>query len=117
MKGTAVAISSANGLEAVRLAYQRLIEGADPVDAAVDGVSLVELDPGEHTVGYGGLPNFDGVMQLDAAVMHGPTGKGGAVAALEGVKTPSKVARYVMQRTDHALLVGEGAKRFASMYG
>jgi N4-(beta-N-acetylglucosaminyl)-L-asparaginase len=116
-KGHAIAISSWNGLEAVGIAYERIMAGADPVDAAVDGVAVVELDPNEHTVGYGGLPNFDGVMQLDAAVMHGPTGKGGAVAALEGVKTPSRVARYVMQRTDHALLVGEGARRFAAMYG
>jgi len=117
LTGQAVAISSGNGLEAVRLAHQRLTEGIDPVDAAVEGVALVELDPNEHTVGYGGLPNFDGVMQLDAAVMHGPTGKGGAVAAIEGVKTPARVAQYVMQRTDHALLVGEGARRFATMYG
>jgi len=91
--------------------------GADPVDAAVAGVSLAELDPREYSVGYGGLPNSDGVVQLDAAVMHGPTGKAGAVAALEGVKTPSQVARLVMQRTEHVLLVGEGARRFAAMHG
>ena len=115
--GGAVAIASANGLEAVRRAYEQLQAGEDPVDAAVAGVKLVELDPKDYTVGFGGLPNFDGVVQLDAAVMHGPTAKGGAVAALEGVKTPSEVARLVMQRSDHVLLVGKGARRFATMHG
>ena len=113
----AVAVASGNGLEAVRHAYQALLAGADPVDAAVGGVSLAELDPREYSVGYGGLPNYDGVVQLDAAVMHGPTGKAGAVAALEGVKTPSQVARLVMQRTEHVLLVGKGASRFAATHG
>lgn len=113
----AVAIASGNGLEAVRVAYQRLSAGADPVEAAVEGVRINELDPEDYTVGYGGLPNFDGVVQLDAAVMHGPSGKAGAVAALEGVKTPAAVAQMVMKRTDHVLLVGEGARRFATMHG
>ncbi len=114
---SAVAVASENGLEAVRIAYQELTSGTDPVDAAVAGVRVVELDPADYTVGYGGLPNFEGVVQLDAAVMHGPSGKAGAVAALEGVKTPAQVARLVMQRTDHVLLVGEGARRFATMHG
>ena len=114
---SAVAIASANGLEAVRRAYDEMTGGADPLDAAIAGVNLVELDPDDLTVGYGGLPNFEGVVQLDAAVMHGPSGKAGAVAALEGVKTPSKVAKLVMDRTDHVLLVGEGARRFATMHG
>ncbi len=113
----AVAVASANGLEAVKHAYQEMTSGGDPVDAAVAGVNIVELDPNDYSVGYGGLPNFDGVVQLDAAVMHGPSARGGAVAALEGVKTPSKVARLVMQRTDHVLLVGAGARRFATMHG
>lgn len=115
--GGPIAIASANGLEAVRTAVERLSEGADPTDAAVAGVNLVELDPDDLTVGYGGLPNFDGVVQLDAAVMNGPTGLGGSVASLEGVKTPSKVAKLVMERTDHVLLVGDGARRFATMHG
>jgi N4-(beta-N-acetylglucosaminyl)-L-asparaginase len=112
-----VAVASANGLEAVRSAHAAMLAGARPVDAAVDGVRIVELDPSDYTVGYGGLPNFDGVVQLDAAVMDGPSGKGGAVAALEGVKTPAAVAKLVMERTDHVLLVGEGARRFATMHG
>jgi N4-(beta-N-acetylglucosaminyl)-L-asparaginase len=115
--GGACAVSSANGLAAVEAAYKRLVAGEDPVRAAVAGVNIVELDPADYTVGYGGLPNFDGRVQLDAAVMHGPSGKGGAVAALEGVKTPSLVAQTVMERTDHVLLVGEGARRFATMHG
>lgn len=112
-----VAVASANGLEAVARAVREMQAGAAPVDAAVEGVKLVEVDPSDYTVGYGGLPNFDGVVQLDAAVMDGPSAKGGAVAALEGVKTPSEVARLVMRRTDHVLLVGEGARRFATMHG
>lgn len=115
--GRPLAIASWNGLEAVKVAYRHLTAGADPAEAAVEGVTVVELDPGEFTVGYGGLPNFDGVVQLDAAVMHGPTGRAGAVAALEGVKTPARVARLVMERTHHVLLVGDGARQFADMYG
>lgn len=112
-----VAIASANGLEAVKLAYGAMARGAGPVDAATLGVRVVELDPTDYTVGYGGLPNFDGVVQLDAAVMDGPSGKAGAVAALEGVKTPSAVAKLVMERTDHVFLVGDGAREFATMHG
>lgn len=112
-----LAISSWNGLEAVKVAYDLLAGGADPAEAAVEGVAVVELDTSDFTVGYGGLPNFDGVVQLDAAVMHGPSGRAGAVAALEGVKTPARVARLVMERTQHVLLVGQGARQFADMYG
>jgi len=112
-----VAVASKNGLAAVEIAVRQMRSGAAPADAAVEGVKVVEVDPTDYTVGYGGLPNFDGVVQLDAAVMDGPSGKAGAVAALEGVKTPAQVARLVMRRTDHVLLVGEGARRFATMHG
>lgn len=91
--------------------------GADPVDAVVEGVTLVEDDPNDSSVGLGGLPNEDGVVQLDASVMHGPTHKAGAVACLEGIKNPAKVALLVLKTTDHILLVGEGAKRFALRHG
>jgi N4-(beta-N-acetylglucosaminyl)-L-asparaginase len=91
--------------------------GADTLDAAVEGVKIQELDPADDSVGYGGLPNEDGVVQLDASCMHGPTRRAGGVAALEGIRTPSEVARLVLQYTDHILLVGEGAKRFALSYG
>ena len=112
-----VAISSANGLGAVAEAMRLIQNGADALDAVVGGVNLVEEDPADVTVGYGGLPNAEGVVQLDSAVMHGPTGRAGSVAALEGIKYPSKVARLVLQRTDHVLLVAEGAQRFAKMHG
>jgi N4-(beta-N-acetylglucosaminyl)-L-asparaginase len=112
-----VAISSGNGLRAVERAVQLLQGGADPLDAAVAGVNIVEDDPEDMTVGYGGIPNYEGVVQLDACVMHGPTGRAGAVASLEGVKNPTKVARLVMETTDHLLLVGAGARWFADANG
>jgi N4-(beta-N-acetylglucosaminyl)-L-asparaginase len=94
-----------------------VLRGTDTLDAAVEGVKIQELDPADNSVGYGGLPNEDGVVQLDASCMHGPTRRAGAVAALEGIKTPSEIARLVLKYTDHVLLVGEGAKRFALSYG
>lgn len=115
--GTPLVIASANGLEACRRVVELLRQGADPVDAVVAGVNLVEDDPNDNSVGYGGLPNEEGVVELDACVMHGPTHKGGAVAALRNVRHPSSVAKLVMQRTDHVLLVGEGALRFARAHG
>lgn len=111
------AVSSSNGLRAVNRAMELVLGGADTLDAAVEGVKIQELDPKDNSVGYGGLPNEDGVVQLDASCMHGPTRRAGAVAALEGIKTPSEVARLVLKYTDHILLVGEGAKRFALSYG
>lgn len=111
------AISSANGLDATRLAYERMMTGDDPLDAGIAGVNLVEDDPEETSVGYGGLPNEDGVVELDAAVMHGPTHLAGAVAALRNIRHPSRVAKQVMETTDHVLLVGEGALRFARALG
>ncbi len=102
------AISSANGLKAVEKAYELMTGNADTLDAAIAGVQLVEDDPDDLTVGYGGLPNENGVVELDAAVMHGPTHKAGAVASLQSIRHPAAVARMVMKRTDHVLLVGEG---------
>ena len=107
------AVSSSNGLRAVNRAMELMLGGTDTLDAAVEGVKIQELDPSDNSVGYGGLPNEEGVVQLDASCMHGPTRRAGAVAALEGIKTPSEVARLVLKYTDHILLVGEGAKRFA----
>ena len=112
-----VVVSSANGLEATATAMARIREGADALDAVIAGVSLVEDDPNDRTVGYGGLPNEDGVVELDSCVMHGPTGRGGAVASLQNIKNPSRVAKVVMERTDHVLMVGEGALRFARAHG
>lgn len=112
-----VAIASANGPAAVAEAVRVLEAGGDTLEAVVRGVNIVELDPADRSVGYGGLPNEDGIVQLDASVMHGPTRGAGAVAALEGVKTPSLVAVAVMRYTDHVLLVGEGARSFARAMG
>jgi N4-(beta-N-acetylglucosaminyl)-L-asparaginase len=112
-----VAVSSGNGVPAVNRAVELALGGTDTLDAAVEGVKIQELDPADDSVGYGGLPNEDGVVQLDASCMHGPTKRAGAVAALEGIKTPSEVARLVLKYTNHILLVGAGAKRFALSYG
>ena len=111
------AIASSNGTAAVAEAVRILQGGGDTLDAVVRGVNIVELDPNDTSVGYGGLPNEEGVVQLDASVMHGPTRGAGAVAALEGVRTPSRVAVAVMRHTDHVLLVGDGARRFATRMG
>lgn len=112
-----VVVASANGLEAVAKAYEIIRDGGGTLEGVIAGVNIVEADPDDTSVGYGGLPNFDGVVQLDSAVMHGPTGRSGAVAAIEGIKHPSKVARLVLERSDHCLLVGRGAQRFALMHG
>jgi N4-(beta-N-acetylglucosaminyl)-L-asparaginase len=112
-----VAISSTNGLRAVEKAFALLMQGTDTLDAVIEGVKLQELDPADDSVGYGGLPNAEGVVQLDASCMHGPTRRAGAVGALEGIKTPSEVAKLVLQYTNHILLVGAGAKKFALEYG
>ncbi|MHC5027164.1 MAG: N(4)-(beta-N-acetylglucosaminyl)-L-asparaginase [Planctomycetota bacterium] len=112
-----VAISSGNGMPAVTRAMELLREGADPVEAVVAGVTLVEDDPNDASVGYGGIPNEDGVVQLDASVMHGPTHKAGAVAGIERIRNPAAVALEVLRRTDHVLLVGDGARRFAVAHG
>jgi len=121
----AVVVSSRNGNEfknggprtAVAEAYQRMASGEDVLDAILAGVGIVERDPADDSVGYGGIPNADGVVQLDACVMHGPKKRAGAVGALEGVRTPSLVAKAVMEQTDHHLLVGAGAQWFAKRMG
>ncbi|HEX6133972.1 MAG TPA: N(4)-(beta-N-acetylglucosaminyl)-L-asparaginase [Longimicrobiales bacterium] len=112
-----MAVASDNGSEAVSRAIEVIRTGGDTLEAVVRGVNIVEADPSDMTVGYGGLPNEEGVVQLDASVMHGPTRGAGAVAALEGVKTPSLVAVAVMRYTDHVVLVGDGARRFARAMG
>jgi N4-(beta-N-acetylglucosaminyl)-L-asparaginase len=112
-----VVIASGNGLRAVQKAFDLLMQGADTLDAVIEGVKIQELDPTDDSVGYGGLPNADGVVQLDASCMHGPTKRAGAVGALESIKTASEVAKLVLKYTTHVFLVGEGAKRFALSYG
>jgi len=120
-----VVIASGNGHQfknggeqtCVERAFARMTEGADVLDALIEGVNIVELDPADASVGYGGLPNADGVVQLDASCMHGPKRRAGAVACLEGVRTPSLVAKAVMEQTDHHLLVGDDAQTFARNMG
>src|SRR5687767_12812549 len=101
----------------VQKAFNLITKGSDVLDALIAGVNLCELDPADSSVGYGGLPNADGVVQLDSCCMHGPTRRAGGVAALEGVRTPSLVAKAVMEMTDHHLLVGKGAQDFARNMG
>ena len=112
-----IVISSANGVAACAKALEMIRAGSDTLDAVIAGVNINELDPKDNSVGYGGLPNEDGVVELDASVMHGPTRRGGAVASIRGIKTPSKIAKLVMEDTDHMMLVGDGALRFAKEHG
>ena len=123
--GKAVVISSANGHRfknggtqtCVETAFSMIAGGSDVLDALIAGVNIVELDPEDTSVGYGGLPNAEGVVQLDASCMHGPRKRAGAVACIEGVRTPSLVAQKVMDATDHHLIVGADAQRFARTMG
>jgi len=115
--GSPVVIASANGLQAVKKAYDIIDVGNDALDGVIAAVNLVEDDPNDHSVGLGGLPNEDGIVELDSCCMHGPTHNAGGVAALQNIRNPSKVARLVMERTDHVLLVGEGALKFAKRHG
>lgn len=112
-----VVIASSNGLNCCTRAQRLIAAGGDTLDAVIAGVNLVEDDPKDNSVGYGGLPNEDGVVELDASVMHGPTRRAGSVASLRNIKNPSKVAKAVMEQTDHVMLVGEGALRFAKAMG
>ncbi len=112
-----IVIASGNGMKAVTRAMAELQQGADPVDAVVEGVTLVENDPNDMSVGYGGLPNENGIVQLDASVMHGPTHKAGAVGAIENIRNPARVALQVLRKTDHVMIVGQGAQEFALAQG
>ena len=120
-----VVVSSGNGLTAknggdvscVELAYERMTRGDDVLDALIAGVNIVELDPEDTSVGFGGLPDADGVVTLDSCCMHGPRRRAGGVACLKGVRNPSLVAKAVADVTDHHLLVDEGAQRFARNMG
>ena len=110
-------IASHNGLAAAQIAWDALQAGKTPLDACVAGVTAIEDDPAESSVGFGGSPTDAGVVELDAAVMDGATHRGAGVAALQNVRHPAQVARLLMQQTNRVLLVGEGALRFAKTNG
>ena len=120
-----VVIASANGnqyknggsVTSVEKAFRMITGGDDVLDALIAGININELDPEDGGVGYGGAPNAEGVVQLDSCCMHGPKKRAGGVAALEGVKTASLVAKAVMDHTDHHLLVGKDAQSFARNMG
>jgi len=120
-----VVVASANGnrfknggdVTGVQKAFTLMTGGTDVLDALIAGVNLCELDPEDTSVGYGGLPNAEGVVQLDSCCMHGPRKRAGGVAGIEGVRTPSLVAKAVMEQTDHHLIVGKGAQEFARSLG
>ncbi len=122
---TPTVIASSNGLTSknggtkscVETAFEMMMRGDDVMDALIAGVNIVELDPNDTSVGYGGIPNANGVVQLDSCCMHGPRKRAGGVACLEGVKTPSKIAQAVMDLTDHHLIVGQGAQDLARNLG
>ena len=111
------AVSSGNGLRTVTRARELIMGGRDPALAIVEGVGIVEADPNDLTVGYGGLPNERGEVELDACVMHGPLHKAGSVASLKNIMHPAQVALKVLQTTDHVMIVGEGALEFARAHG
>lgn len=112
-----IAYTNGGSQNAVEKAFGMIVSGSDVLDALIAGVNIPELDPTEAGIGYGGLPNERGVVQLDSCCMHGPRRQAGGVAALEGVRTPSLVAKAVMEYTDHHLLVGKGAQDFARSIG
>ena len=117
-KGTRpIIISSANGVRALQKGMDILKSGGDTLDAAVAAVTVVEDDPNDDSVGYGGLPNEEGEVELDASVMHGPTRRAGSVASVRRIANVARLAKTVMERTNHTMIVGDGARRFAVAEG
>jgi N4-(beta-N-acetylglucosaminyl)-L-asparaginase len=106
-------ISAANGLHSLGKGMDILKSGGDTLDAVIATVTVVEDDPNDDSVGYGGLPNEEGVVELDASVMHGPTRRAGSVASVQRIKNVARLAKTVMERTNHVMIVGDGARRFA----
>jgi N4-(beta-N-acetylglucosaminyl)-L-asparaginase len=112
-----VMISSANGVHALGKGMEVLKSGGDTLEAAVAAVTIVEDDSNDDSVGYGGLPNEEGIVELDASVMHGPTRRAGSVASVQRIKNVARLAKTVMERTNHTMIVGDGARRFAVAEG
>jgi len=105
------------GRIAVAAASKALAGGGHPLDAVEKGANAVELDPSVNSVGYGGMPNAAGVVEVDAAIMRGSDLRAGSVAALQRIRTPTSVARAVLEKSRHVMLVGDGALAFALMHG
>src|SRR5467141_237328 len=110
-------ISSANGVNALGRGMDILKKGGDTLEAVVAAVTVVEDDPNDDSVGYGGLPNEQGEVELDASVMHGPTHRAGSVASVRRIKNVARLAKTVMERTNHVMIVGDGARRFGVAEG
>jgi N4-(beta-N-acetylglucosaminyl)-L-asparaginase len=110
-------IASGNGERVTAKAMELNNQGVYLLDAIVAGIKIVEDDPNDDSVGYGGLPNEEGVVQLDSSIMDGPTHRAGSVGALENIKNPAAVALLVLRRTGHVMLVGAGALKFAKQMG
>jgi N4-(beta-N-acetylglucosaminyl)-L-asparaginase len=110
-------ISSMNGLHALDKGMDVLKKGGDTLDAAIAAVTVVEDDPNDDSVGYGGLPNEEGEVELDASCMHGPTGRAGSVASVRRIKNVARLAKTVMEKTNHVMIVGDGARRFGVAEG
>jgi N4-(beta-N-acetylglucosaminyl)-L-asparaginase len=108
-----IIISSTNGQHALAKGMDILKSGGDTLDAAIAVVTVVEDDPNDDSVGYGGLPNEAGIVELDASVMHGPTRRAGSVASVQRIKNVARLAKTVMENTNHVMMVGDGARRFA----
>ncbi len=111
-----IVVASKNGKVGIRQAMEVLKAGGSAMDAVEAGIRLVEDNPKDHSVGYGGLPNILGEVELDASIMDGGTLSAGAVGCLRGYRHPISVARKVMEELPHVFLVGEGASRFAAEY-
>ena len=112
-----IIISAGNGFDYLDEGYEILRKGGDTLDAAMRVVRGPEDDPNDDSVGLGGLPNEEGVVELDACCMHGPSRRAGSVGGVRNIKNVSLVAKAVMERTGHVMLVGEGAERFAVAQG
>ena len=112
-----IIVSANNGLNYLDDAFAFLKAGGDTLDAALRVVKGPEDDPNDDTVGLGGIPNEEGVVELDACCMHGPTRRAGSVGGVRNIKNVSLVSKAVMEHTGHVMLVGEGAERFAVSVG
>ena len=112
-----VAHTNETGKKATEAGWEILSSGGSALDAIEKAANIIELDGEGTSVGYGGLPNENGVVQLDSCIMDGKTYNAGSVGCLENIKTPCSVARIVMEKTDHVMLAGEGALQFALNQG